>query len=145
MTWNSRNLLSLSSRDQQSKIRVWQHLWKPLKPRGENPSLPLFSLWWWPSVLGIPWLATASLHCLLMLSHVIPSVCLYLWLLFILIGHQTYWMCMCVCVCVCGRTCTCMHVRVLVAQSCPTICNLLDYSPPGSSVHGIFQERVLEG
>ena len=24
----------------------------------------------------------------------------------------------------------------LVAQSCPTLCNLVDYSPPGSSVHG---------
>ena len=55
--------------------------------------------------------------------------------------------CVCVCVCVCGCTCTCtcVHARVLAAQSCPTICNLLDYSPPGSSVHRIFQERVLEG
>ena len=31
-----------------------------------------------------------------------------------------------------------------VAQSCPTLCDLMDYSPPGSSVHGIFQARVLE-
>ena len=31
-----------------------------------------------------------------------------------------------------------------VAQSCPTISNPLDYSLPGSSVHGIFQARVLE-
>ena len=31
-----------------------------------------------------------------------------------------------------------------VAQSCPTLWDLLDYSPPGSSVHGIFQARVLE-
>ena len=29
------------------------------------------------------------------------------------------------------------------AQSCPTLCNPLDYSPPGSSVHGIFQAGVL--
>ena len=28
-------------------------------------------------------------------------------------------------------------------QSCPTLCNPMDY-PPGSSVHGISQERVLE-
>ena len=26
--------------------------------------------------------------------------------------------------------------KVLVAQSCPTLCNPMDYSPPGSSVHG---------
>ena len=31
-----------------------------------------------------------------------------------------------------------------VAQSCPTLCDPMDYSLPGSSVHGIFQERVLE-
>ena len=31
-----------------------------------------------------------------------------------------------------------------VAQSCPTLNDPLDCSPPGSSVHGIFQARVLE-
>ena len=29
-------------------------------------------------------------------------------------------------------------------QSCPTLCDPMDYSPPGFSVHGIFQARVLE-
>ena len=29
-------------------------------------------------------------------------------------------------------------------QSCPTLCNPTDCSPPGSSVCGIFQARVLE-
>ena len=33
---------------------------------------------------------------------------------------------------------------VLVAQSCPTLCNPIDYSPPGSPVHRILQARVLE-
>ena len=28
--------------------------------------------------------------------------------------------------------------------SCPTLCNPMDCSPPGSSVHGIFQARILE-
>ena len=37
-------------------------------------------------------------------------------------------------VCVCG----------LVAQSCPTLCDPLDCSLPGSSVHGILQARILE-
>ena len=36
---------------------------------------------------------------------------------------------MCVCMC---------------TQSCPTVCNLMDCNPPGSSVHGIFQARNLE-
>ena len=31
-----------------------------------------------------------------------------------------------------------------VAQSCPTLRDPMDCSPPGSSVHGIFQARVLE-
>ena len=31
-----------------------------------------------------------------------------------------------------------------VAQSCPTLSNPLDCSPPGSSIHGIFQARGLE-
>ena len=30
-----------------------------------------------------------------------------------------------------------------VAQSCPTLCDPMDYSPPGSSVHGILQARIL--
>ena len=31
-----------------------------------------------------------------------------------------------------------------VAQSCPTLCNPMDCNLPGSSVHGIFQARILE-
>ena len=40
----------------------------------------------------------------------------------------------------------CMKVKSEseVAQSCPTLCDPMDYSPPGSSVHGILQARVLE-
>ena len=46
-------------------------------------------------------------------------------------------MLLCVCVCVCVCVCE-------VAQSCPILCNPMDYSLPGSSTHGIFQARVLE-
>ena len=42
--------------------------------------------------------------------------------------------CVCVCVCVC----------MLVAQLYPTLCNRMDYSTPGSSIHGILQARILE-
>ena len=31
-----------------------------------------------------------------------------------------------------------------VAQSCLTLCDVMDCSPPGSSVHGILQARILE-
>ena len=40
-----------------------------------------------------------------------------------------------------GTKCAC----VLVAQSCPTLCDPKDYSWPGSSVHAILQTRILEG
>ena len=33
---------------------------------------------------------------------------------------------------------------MLVVQSCPTLCYLVDYSLPGSSVHEILQARILE-
>ena len=32
----------------------------------------------------------------------------------------------------------------LVVWSCPTLCDLMDTSPPGSFVHGILQTRILE-
>ena len=32
----------------------------------------------------------------------------------------------------------------VVTQSCPTVGNPMDYSPPGSSVPGILQARILE-
>ena len=35
-------------------------------------------------------------------------------------------------------------VCILCAQSCPSLCDPMDCSPPGSSVHGIFQARILE-
>ena len=35
-------------------------------------------------------------------------------------------------------------VKVLVTQLCLTLCNPMDCSPPGSSVHGILQARILE-
>ena len=38
----------------------------------------------------------------------------------------------------------CMKVESKVAQSCPTLSDPMDCSPPGSSIHGIFQARVLE-
>ena len=39
----------------------------------------------------------------------------------------------CVCVCVC-----------VVTQLHPTLCDPMDYNPPGSSVHGISQARTPE-
>ena len=40
----------------------------------------------------------------------------------------------------------CMKIKTEseVTQSCPTLSDLIDCSLPGSSIHGIFQARVLE-
>ena len=38
----------------------------------------------------------------------------------------------------------CMKVKVSVAESSPTLCEPIDCSLPGSSVHGILQARMLE-
>ena len=34
--------------------------------------------------------------------------------------------------------------KVLVAQSCLILCDPMDWTSPGSSVHGILQARILE-
>ena len=39
---------------------------------------------------------------------------------------------------------TIQEVEVLVAQSCQTLCDPMDCSLPGSSVHGLLQIRILE-
>jgi len=38
----------------------------------------------------------------------------------------------------------CLSVSVLATQSCLILCNPMDYSLPGSFVHGILQTRILE-
>ena len=65
--------------------------------------------------------------------------------------------CVCVCVCVCACVCVCGCVGMdrllsvncferhacLVAQSCLTLCDPMDCSPPDCSVHRILQARIL--
>ena len=58
------------------------------------------------------------------------SMCVFSWV------WWKYWGCVCVCVCVC--------VCLLVTQSCLTLCDPMDCSPLGFSVHGVLQARTLE-
>ena len=37
-----------------------------------------------------------------------------------------------------------MYVHAQLLQSCPSLCNPIDCNPPGSSVHGVLQARILE-
>ena len=51
--------------------------------------------------------------------------------------HISLWInvvCVCLCVCVCAQ----------LLQLCLTLCDSTDCSPPGPSVHGILQARILE-
>ena len=51
----------------------------------------------------------------------------------------------CVCVCVCVSVCESVSVCVFVcAQSCLSLCNPVDSSSPGLSIHGISKARILE-
>ena len=43
----------------------------------------------------------------------------------------------CVCKCVCVCVCVCVHM-CSIAQLCPTLCDPMDCTPPGSSVHEDF-------
>ena len=49
-------------------------------------------------------------------------------------------MCVCVCMCVCIKFCCCC----LVAKLYATLCDPMNCSLPGSSVHEIFQTKILE-
>jgi len=42
-------------------------------------------------------------------------------------------------------TCQNLGIKVLVTQSCLTFCDSMDCTLPGSSAHGVFQARILEG
>ena len=44
---------------------------------------------------------------------------------------------------ICVSVCICMWCAELL-QLCPTLCDFVDCSLPGSSVHGILQARILE-
>ena len=44
--------------------------------------------------------------------------------------------------CVCVYTYACVHTKLV--QLCPTLCDPMDCSLPGSSVHGILQARIQE-
>ena len=50
----------------------------------------------------------------------------------------------CVCVCVCVYTYIYICSAGLVTKLCPTLYDLMNYTPPGFSAHGILQARILK-
>ena len=57
-----------------------------------------------------------------------------------LLESGAWWQCQCVCVSF-GLLSVCVYAESL--QSCPTLCDPIVCSPPGSSVRGILQARIL--
>ena len=59
------------------------------------------------------------------------------------IGYSERGVCVCVCTCVHVHACACAGVCVRSIVR-PTLCHPMDCSPPGISVHGVLQARILE-
>ena len=72
-------------------------------------------------------------HCRLILYHLSHQGSLKCLILFKYVGIEEKFRNLCCCCCCCS-----------VVQSCPPVCNLIDCSPLGSSLHGISQARILE-
>ena len=120
------NLISVSSAFSKSSLNIWSFMVQVLlKPDLENFEHYFISVW-------------------------DECSCTVVWTFFsiaLLWDWNENWcdciplilMCVCVCVCAEGR-----KEKVFVVQLCLTLCDTMDYSAPGSSVHGILQARILE-
>ena len=63
-------------------------------------------------------------------------------------GFAPWWPCYSLDLFQSGQNLSHQHILVvvygLIVKSCPTLCDPMDYSLPGSSVHGILQARILD-
>ena len=84
-------------------------------------------------------------------SYLKKTIILTLYLLLLLVAYN-YWV-VGIALAFSQAFCTFTHLLLttpsicaykLLLQLCPTLCEPMDYSPPGSSVHGILQARILE-
>ena len=65
----------------------------------------------------------------------------------ILYTTNIIYMYMYLCICTYTHICICIYICAAAAklhQLCPTLCDPIDCSPPGSSIAGILQARTLE-
>ena len=111
--------------DERNKKEQWI---QPMRAFIKNPNQPILSTCADPEKACLP-----GPHLALSLAHV-PAL---LFFLFFFLGEK--------CIYSVGhlrRQVQIVHAKSL--QSFPTLCDPMDCSPPGSSVHGIFQARMLE-
>ena len=78
--------------------------------------------------------------CVLAYVPICVCICVYAYVCIHTCVYVCIYMCVSMHVCIyCIYGCVSIYVNVKVAQSCPTLCNPMDYT-----VHGILQARILE-
>ena len=118
-------------------LELWADLW----PADTSKNISFFSS------KGSCFQSHVSLTYVSILSYISWTSFLWLWNPRDWMSGQQWVNSMCVCVCVCVCMHTHMHTHThthTVSKSCQSICDPMDCSPPGSSVHGISQARILE-
>ena len=98
--------------------------------KAECRRIDAFELWCWRRLLRVPWTARRSNH--LILKEISPEYSLEELMLKLKLQYFGYLM---------WRTAAAAAKSL---QSCPTLCDPIDSSPPGSPVPGILQARTLE-
>ena len=74
-----------------------------------------------------------------------PLLLKYIWPIWVCLMYTTCWFDQCVyCTLVANVVLASTSAAAASRQSCPTLCDPIDSSPPGSSVPGILQARTLE-
>ena len=112
----------------------------------KHPSLlfkSMLFIWCWLSFntfLYFYW-SVADLQCCVSFRCTVKWMSLYIYPLFVIQTITEYWVGFSVLHSSFLLTCF-MYAKSL--QSCLTLCKTVDYSPPGFSVHGILQARILE-
>ena len=104
--------------------------------KAEHQKIDAFELWCWRRLLRVPWTARRSI-----LREISPGCSLegLMKLKFQYFGHLMWR--------ADSSEKTLMLGKIVCAKSlllCLTLCDPMDYSPPGSSVHEILQTRILE-
>ena len=113
-------------------------MWELDHKRTESWRSDAFGLWCWRRLLRVPWTARRSNQSIL--KEIIPGCSLEGLMLKLKLQYFGHLM---------QRVDSLEKTLMVgseseVSQLCPTLCDPVDYSPPGSSVHGILQARILE-
>ena len=88
----------------------------------------------------LEWVAI-SFHLTVVLEELI--VLMLVWIAKLILLHRSQPKCP-ISICLADFLLICACVRTKLLHLCPTLCDPMDGSPPGSSVHGILQVKILE-